>query len=76
LVSEIEERWQGRFGAELMARLWKSLSLLVRSGDLASSPLRTGLQPYTDGWRAKTDFPLALPYFPMVLHRGGYPDGA
>lgn len=35
-----------------------------------------GLKPYPDGWRAKVKPPEVLPHYPMVLHRGGYPDGA
>ena len=35
-----------------------------------------GLEPYPDGWRAKVRRPEALPHYPMVLHRGGYPDGS
>jgi hypothetical protein len=46
-----------------------------------------GLRPYEDGWRAgrpyrwQTDALLAdpfgaLPHHPMVLHRGGFPDGS
>ncbi|HEX4016762.1 MAG TPA: hypothetical protein VHX15_08500, partial [Frankiaceae bacterium] len=34
------------------------------------------LQPYPDGWRAKAGAPQALPHHPMVLHRGGFPDGS
>lgn len=35
-----------------------------------------GLTPYADGWRAATKPPTMLPQYPMVLHRGGYPDGS
>jgi hypothetical protein len=34
------------------------------------------IEPYPEGWRAKVRKPSTLPHFPMVLHRGGYPDGA
>jgi len=45
------------------------------------------LQPYPDGWRASKayaartqavidDPTAALPHYPMVLHRGGWPDGS
>jgi len=27
-------------------------------------------------WRAKFRRPEVLPHYPMVLHRGGYPDGS
>jgi hypothetical protein len=35
-----------------------------------------GLEPYPDNWRASVRAPRTLPYYPMVLHRGGYPDGS
>ena len=39
-------------------------------------PLHAGLVPYPEGWRAGVRAPATLPRFPMVLHRGGYPDGS
>ena len=41
-----------------------------------ASPLFAGLEPYPDGWRAAVRPPATLPHYPMVLHRGGYPDGS
>jgi len=49
--------------------------------------LAEGLRPYPEGWRANAPYaaatklllsdPLAaLPHYPMVSHRGGYPDGS
>ena len=49
--------------------------------------LSLGLEPYADGWRASAPYvtqtqavmndPVAaLPHYPMVLHRGGWPDGS
>lgn len=35
-----------------------------------------GLEPYPGNWRASVRRPATLPYFPVVLHRGGYPDGS
>ncbi len=35
-----------------------------------------GLTPYPEGWRARARPHDVLPDFPLVLHRGGYPDGA
>jgi hypothetical protein len=42
----------------------------------APPPLFAGLEPYPDGWRAKVRPAATLPRYPMVLHRGGYPDGS
>jgi hypothetical protein len=58
-----------------------SLSLLAR-GDLVGggtaedSPLFGALEPYPDGWRAQLAPPETLPHFPMVSHRGAFPDGS
>ncbi|MGA2826507.1 MAG: hypothetical protein ABSF03_10325 [Streptosporangiaceae bacterium] len=45
-------------------------------GDLAASPLGPVLEPYPGNWRADVRAPRTLPHYPMVLHRGGYPDGS
>jgi len=37
---------------------------------------RTGLEPYPDNWPASIRPAGTLPWYPMVLHRGGYPDGS
>jgi DNA-binding MarR family transcriptional regulator len=42
---------------------------------LAGLPLAAP-EPYPDGWRASVRRPDVLPYYPTVLHRGGYPDGS
>jgi hypothetical protein len=38
--------------------------------------LLDGISPYPDNWRAGVRKPSVLPHYPMVLHRGGYPDGS
>jgi hypothetical protein len=54
---------------------------------LGHADLARGLEPYPGGWRAskpylaRTEAILAeprsaLPHYPMVLHRGGWPDGS
>ena len=73
LVAVIEERWQDRFGADQVSALRAALERLA-AGD--PPPLSAGLEPYPDGWRAKAGRPGVLPHYPMVLHRGGYPDGS
>jgi hypothetical protein len=75
-LSEIEQRWLIRFGSERVRRLQTSLEELAGQGGVESSPLFKGLEPYPDGWRASVPQPSTLPHFPMVLHRGGYPDGS
>jgi DNA-binding MarR family transcriptional regulator len=71
----LEERCQERFGKDIIQSLWKSLERLTGEPD-AESPLFRGLEPYPDGWRASVRKPQTLPHYPMVLHRGGYPDGS
>ncbi len=65
------ERVHARAGAP---RLAAALAPIVGDGTRTGSPLYTGLG--SDGWRARTRQPNRLPWFPMVLHRGGYPDGS
>jgi hypothetical protein len=53
---------------------------------IVAPKLAEGLEPHPDGWRNRPQYlaqtratladPVAaLPHFPMVSHRGGYPDG-
>jgi hypothetical protein len=60
LFGQIEQRWQG--ADDLRAAL----------EPLAGQPV----PPYPDGWRATIRKPATLPDHPMVLHRGGFPDGS
>jgi len=81
IVQATEGDWVPRFGPTPMARLRSDLEQLVVGDDPAgaagqSSPLFGALQPYPDGWRAKVRDPATLPHYPMVLHRGGFPDGS
>ena len=83
LSDELEETWVQRFGGQLVDRVRTAVGrLLAQPRELAA-----GLQPYPDGWRsskpyqwqtsARLDDPLGtLPHHPMVLHRGGFPDGS
>jgi hypothetical protein len=52
------------------------LEPIVGDTELASSPLRVGLRAPPGTWRAARAEPLTLPHHPLVLHRGGYPDGS
>jgi hypothetical protein len=70
LLAKVEESWRSRFGEEKIRELRESL------GPLFGKQLFRGLEPYPDGWRASVPRPKVLPHYPMVLHRGGYPDGS
>jgi DNA-binding MarR family transcriptional regulator len=87
LAVEIEERWRQRFGTAAIDELRAVLHgiLDARSGD--APLLAQGLVPRPGGWRARRPYltqtqavlrnpRAALPHHPMVLHRGGFPDGS
>ena len=82
LHRSIEERWTKERGEASVQRLRGSLDEL-----LADDALSEGLRPPASGWRAgtayreRTDALLSdprghLPHAPMVLPRGGWPDGS
>jgi DNA-binding MarR family transcriptional regulator len=73
----IEKRWEACFGKVAVRKLRGSLECLV--GEPAaqqSSPLFRGLNPYPEGWRASVPQSDTLPHYPLVTHRGGFPDGS
>jgi DNA-binding MarR family transcriptional regulator len=87
LHAKVERAWSDRFGAEDVGRLRAALHVVLeqREGDRAR--LALGLRPNPEGWRASAryarqtaavlDDPLGrLPHYPMVLPRGGWPDGS
>jgi methyltransferase (TIGR00027 family) len=73
LASEIERRWGDRFTPAVTGALRAALEPLAAGWPPA---LFAGLEPYPDNWRASVRRPATLPHFPIVLHRGGYPDGS
>jgi hypothetical protein len=76
-TGRLDDRAGLRLGAGAVAALRAALEPLAGdAGDPARSPLMGGLEPYPDNWRADTPPPQTLPHFPMVLHRGGFPDGS
>ena len=86
LVGAVEQRWRDRFGADHISELAdRSAGCSPRPG--GQQRIAAGLVPYPGGWRAhppylsQTEAMLAdpagaLPYYPMVSHRGGFPDGS
>ena len=82
LHASVDGRWRSRFGADDVGRLRSSLDRVLEHGDFAR-----GLEPHPGGWRASGGYVertkamvenprAALPHYPMVLHRGGWPDGS
>jgi DNA-binding MarR family transcriptional regulator len=76
LLKEIEANWQSSYGKDAIGALRDSLERVVVGSAPQASPLLGGLEPYPGNWRASRPRPEALPFYPMVLHRGGYPDGS
>jgi DNA-binding MarR family transcriptional regulator len=76
LLAAIEDRWQDRFGSAGVRGLRRALDRLATAPRGQPPPLWLGLEPYPGGWRASVRRPRTLPHFPMVLHRGGFPDGS
>jgi DNA-binding MarR family transcriptional regulator len=76
LVGEIEDNWRVRFGQDTVENLRESLECLDVDATDRHSPLFRGLEPYPEGWRGAVAKPEMLPDYPMVLHRGGFPDGS
>ncbi len=77
LLDTTEVSWRATYGADAVDDLRAALQRVVGDGTLASSPLAQGLEPHPDNWRAGVrQRPDTLPHHPMVLHRGGYPDGS
>jgi methyltransferase (TIGR00027 family) len=76
LLGTVEDRWRARFGTDTIDALRRSLEALTLGPDGQPPPLFQALEPYPDNWRASVRPPRTLPYYPMVLHRGGYPDGS
>ena len=68
-LAALEQGWRARFGATAIEALRTPLERL-------QPRLFEGLEPPASGWRARLKPPDILPHHPMVLHRGGYPDGA
>jgi DNA-binding MarR family transcriptional regulator len=87
LHDDLERTWEERFGADSVRRLRAALEGVLEQRDGARPRLSLGLQPYPDGWRASKPYlaqtnavledPIGrLPHYPLVLHRGGWPDGS
>jgi DNA-binding MarR family transcriptional regulator len=75
-LAAIERRWHASFPPNVLGSLRDSLETLAGRAAMQASPLLQGLQPYPNGWRAAVRNIEVLPHFPMVLHRGGFPDGS
>jgi methyltransferase (TIGR00027 family) len=87
-ADQIGDGWRARSGDSVIDGLAAALRALYAHPDGQEHPLIAGgLVPYPDGWRAHPPYQRlteamiadpagALPHYPMVTHRGGYPDGS
>ena len=76
LLAQVENRWVDHFGEPTIQRLRGALERLVHKQHDGFPLLLQGLKPYPGTWRASLPEVQTLPCFPMVLHRGGHPDGS
>jgi hypothetical protein len=83
----VEQRWHDRFGAGPVNGLREVLTAFAEHRTGGEPTLALGLRPYENGWRGRGRYRAqtrafladpwnALPRHPMVLHRGGFPDGS
>jgi hypothetical protein len=72
---ELEKTWKQRFGQKVIEDVRKALEGIVGDVSAKHSLLFQGIEPAPGNWRAMIRRPKVLPDFPMVLHRGGWPDG-
>jgi hypothetical protein len=75
-VGIVEEYWGKRFGENDIRKLRELLEHFVGDATVEASPLWRGLKPHAGGWRESVSQVDTLRHQPMVLHRGGYPDGS
>jgi len=86
LAGAVGQRWRDRFGADRVDELAGALRRLFADED-GQQRIAAGLVPYPGGWRAHPPYlsrtqamvgdPAGtLPHYPMVSHRGGFPDGS
>ena len=82
-IADVDNAWRSRFGADTVDKLDAALRAILGRRDA----LIETLTPPPTGWRAHSPYtartaalladPAArLPHYPMVSHRGGYPDGS
>lgn len=72
----LEDDWRARFGETAIDELRAALEAIVSDPSDPTALIWTGMMPQPGNWRARAKRPASLPWFPMILHRGGYPDGS
>ncbi len=83
----VETAWEQHLGRVSLERMRAAMQAILDQRDGDRSRLALGLEPHPNGWRASgrylphtqamlADPVTGLPRHPMVLHRGGWPDGS
>ena len=75
VVWETEAKWRSRFVDSRVLCLRRALENVV-VGEAGEALLAEAMTAPPGGWRESIKKPDTLPWQPMVLHRGGYPDGS
>lgn len=86
-LGELENDWNTRYGKDEVGAVRERLQHILDQPGGEDGPLSSGLVTPPGGWRGTGRYkPLtaafidrpseALPTYPMVLHRGGWPDGS
>jgi DNA-binding MarR family transcriptional regulator len=76
VIARTEMSWRSRLGAGTVERLRQAASTIAVHPDGMPGRLFAGMKPFPGEWRSEIPAPTVLPDFPMVLHRGGWPDGS
>ena len=86
-LTAVEKSWEQQHGVDGIDRLRAALECILTTGEGPGSLMAKGLVPHDGAWRAHKNYRQqteavlasprdALPHHPMVLHRGGFPDGS
>lgn len=86
-LKRIEKEWEKAFGTKTVRTLRESLEALGNATKGGMSRLAQGIEPRAGSWRTVKPYAeltdafmrdprSALPHHPMILHRGGFPDGS
>lgn len=73
-TGSLDGRWPTTAAKADLGRVRRAAEAVVGKGG-PGSLLWEGIEPYADGWRSEVPPRQVLPYFPVVSHRGGFPDG-
>jgi DNA-binding transcriptional ArsR family regulator len=86
-IRALERNWRARYGGDVIDRVRAAIEQILAARDGNTSALGAGLLPPPKGWRAarpylrQTEAFVAEPesnlaHFPVIAHRGAWPDGS